>query len=578
MRQASTKSAMEQCQAGQKNGRQIPAGCWAFLVGFLLTAQFMISTSDISAAGKAQDFSMAVTEDSSLSGTRNHQSASPTTPSSRRMTGSSSSYRGSKSPIEQVSKEIDDTSNEQGGYSKNIPEIVQKATERRNRLIEECRAANNQQPQRQLQTNNTYSNITADNVCMMNKVTHTSQFGIGHRLNKMTSAFHMAQMIGTPSFQPIWKDCPDEANHTLFEFLFGNESLVVPPPLKLNGEPWEQQWHNNTVNVLNDCHLYGAARSQQEYFANLSSSLFTTDATQSIYWSKIESDRLFFWQLDHRFRGNQRIDDFWQEHQLEKHTLIGVHLRLGNGEGAHFVEAGRGTGNETAFIENTVSLLEKMVQAQPEVYTQKPPIIFLATDSAYAIDMVSRATKIPVITMPQTRLAKGEGVTVFAKHETGKCTQSWENMLLDMLVLGRSKVLVAPLRSSFTQTLPASMVLNRQGGQFCQSAGEAHYMTCFHSMEAWLFRFKTSHMTNYYVDSGEGQKKEYVYHKIITELPSPSMLEEKDFLDLKSRVTVLQPVESRKWQYGTRFDSTFRNFEPANPTTSWRLDDGTISQ
>jgi hypothetical protein len=42
--------------------------------------------------------------------------------------------------------------------------------------------------------------------------------------------------------------------------------------------------------------------------------------------------------------------DFMKKHKFEEHTVVGIHLRAGNGEKEHFEESGRGISNEMEFV------------------------------------------------------------------------------------------------------------------------------------------------------------------------------------------------------------------------------------
>ena len=48
-------------------------------------------------------------------------------------------------------------------------------------------------------------------------------------------------------------------------------------------------------------------------------------------------------------------------HRFAQHTVIGVHLRAGNGEQAHFVDSGRGIADENKFVSNLVKLVKEFV-------------------------------------------------------------------------------------------------------------------------------------------------------------------------------------------------------------------------
>lgn len=193
-----------------------------------------------------------------------------------------------------------------------------------------------------------------------------------------------------------------------------------------------------------------------------------------------------------RFVGKGQVMHFMSANKFKEHFVIGLHLRLGNGEKSHFEMAGRGVKNELEFVHNLLDLLKKFVKAlqdsHPQRFTSdecsqstqsKEPLIFLATDSPKYIPLVSNYTKqfgIETVVMPQIRVEKG---VTFTTKGGAKCAKGWYDMMLDDILLSFSDVLVAARHSTFTQSMPMPLVFDRNSGiggpHFCEVNDEGTY-------------------------------------------------------------------------------------------------------
>jgi hypothetical protein len=63
-----------------------------------------------------------------------------------------------------------------------------------------------------------------------------------------------------------------------------------------------------------------------------------------------------------------------KQHKFQHHTVLGLHIRAGNGETEHFVSANRMVINEEEFLHNILRLLEAFLQRIKETSVNKPPL------------------------------------------------------------------------------------------------------------------------------------------------------------------------------------------------------------
>jgi len=235
--------------------------------------------------------------------------------------------------------------------------------------------------------------------------------------------------------------------------LFGKRTLTIL------ASRVRQPQCNKTIITKNDGLFYFAAVNYMDAGTSIPKSYFQANETLSPFWDKIKSDQVMYRQLEGNFVHRDMVDNFTKFYKFEEHIVIGVHLRLGNGEGTHFKSSGRGVKDELSFVESLAWLISERAKKNVD----KPPLIFLATDTGSIIDAFQNATTIPVVIMPQHRPAPKEGVAYEnTNKEQNKCFTDWSSMLLDMMLLARSNFLVAaPGGSTFSQSLPLSLVFQR---------------------------------------------------------------------------------------------------------------------
>ena len=409
-----------------------------------------------------------------------------------------------------------------------------------------------------------------------NRIVYVGNFGLGHRLSKMAAAYHLAQRLKVV-LEAQWGLCAaDEttlgAGIPIFDYLFGG-NILVPiqdasfsmTPLYRDNNP--QLPVQKRLWIKNDCHGYYAGQNFKNARQPIPES-YTHDHNPgfdvqnqsynvSPFFDKMDSDGRLFQELQDRFletqKGRQQqqsnnhtvtVQDFMHQHRFSEHTVIGLHVRAGNGEQAHFIEANRGVDNHDDFMDNLVALLQRFLERRSNHIT-KPPLIFLATDTPSVIPFIRRETQawnvpVPVVTFPQPQLPPSTGVTFSQMKKGQTCLDAWEAMMSDTILLGHTDVLVAAMRSSFTQIMPMSMIFQRHGKaggepflspvpttltpRFCELSESGRSMTCVDNREAWLFRDETKEWilsldnTDTEYQNGNGGLTRVV-HKVMVHFP-----------------------------------------------------------
>ena len=207
------------------------------------------------------------------------------------------------------------------------------------------------------------------------------------------------------------------------------------------------------------------------------------------FYGKLESDFEFYQQLVDRFQYKHQVTNFQSRVNWNNYTVIGLHVRAGNGEKGDFEDKNRGIANETQWAENVAALFDIWTRTDTERFAAKPPMVFLATDGPSMVTKLTRALQpynIPLLTAPQSRVAEGTGIAAIYRHNgTAYCFDTWRTQLLDMLLLAYSDVVVAGRYSSFTQTIPLTFQF-AQNGSFCEVGMEGFHMECFDSYTSWL--------------------------------------------------------------------------------------------
>lgn len=416
------------------------------------------------------------------------------------------------------------------------------------------------------------------------RLIHLAVFGLGHRLIRTAAAWHLAQRLGMSKFKFNWGTCGKDhsSGPSIFPYLFGTDEWSVPHPSSINatGRPPPR---GRNVLVKNDVYGFLPAQSFQDHRIPLDEKTYKNNSNGP-FLSKLASDVGLFRQLWTSFVFRDRVEQFMKENSFRDHIVIGVHLRAGNGEDTHFADARRHIANETTFVTNLVDLIHQSLivdeqkirpkgEKEQSFSKAKPPLIFLATDTAYLVPAFTNLTHsygVKTVVLPQIRVADRQGVTFSALSGAGeKCLLGWQAMVADMILLSEADILVAARHSSFTQSMPMSLVLDRtqndRGPHFCEVSDNATSMSCFQDLPTWLFRDNRDKDWTYSLPFEGTHQSDEVHHKALVHLPDKDRPKEYDnlikFLEAKEL-----PVEDGipTHTYGSkRFNPKYRKRKPA---------------
>ena len=422
-------------------------------------------------------------------------------------------------------------------------------------------------------------------------IVYVGKFGLGHRLSKMAAAYHLGQRLllaadatnstqsSPPSHMQVqWGVCRNEGSDTggaIFDVLFGTHQI---PFGMVDFEEFNQDNDSTSkietqkeIWIRNDCHGYYAGQNfknarqaipkyyTQDSRSTSDSNIILQQQQSSPFFQKMDSDvQLFLWLQDRFVRRHFEPRDFMAQHAFPNHTVIGLHIRAGNGETEHFVQANRAV-NLDEFLTNLTQLLQTFWDAytqQPQQYTihtVKPPLLFVATDTPTVIPRIRQAleAQIRVVSFEQQPILPPSGGVTYSQVKTGQtCLWAWKAMMIDTILLSHADILVAGMRSSFTQIMPLAMVLNnnhnhngnhhhhhqRMNGEssrhnviaprFCEVSESGRTMTCVEDRQSWLFRDVSKEWTLSIDEDNVSPPSARVVHKVMVHFPD---VDEEDF-------------------------------------------------
>lgn len=398
----------------------------------------------------------------------------------------------------------------------------------------------------------------------LNRLYHVGRFGLGHRLSKLSAAYHLARnVLHLPQIEMNWGSCQTK-EIDVFAFLFGTHTLPLREGRRLADEK------DQRILVRNDVAGYYAGQSYKNAQVIVPPEYDDDDdddsnSTTNSWKNKLQLDRILFHDLVHRFtERTPELIQFQQEHNWHTHTVIGLHVRIGNGEQDHFAASGRlvVTNTTTLFLQNVCLLLRKY--AAEYIHPHGPVLLFLATDTEHVIATVQRACHssnhtypaIPVVVFPQPRVEASQGVSYHAWEQGQACFQGWKSSMMDMALLAHSNILVAGMRSTFTQIVPRALVMGQkeEGRFFCEvDETTGRTMTCWDKEDSWLFR-RLSDSTTCSLDDPAVVAIVPVVHKLLVHLPD---VEPNAWIE-KAKAFLKRNESSSVFAYGERFDSKYR--------------------
>jgi hypothetical protein len=311
-------------------------------------------------------------------------------------------------------------------------------------------------------------------------VDYFSCCGAGHRLSKLSDAYYLAKKIGF-GLRIFFGFCN---NQEVFSYFFGPP---LPPEVVLEMTRAAKGTTDNLhMKVNNECP--GFSRITRE----------GPNATCKCRADRFDSDIELYAGIRERFRHKDRVERFRSEH-FEGRTVIGLHLRAGNGETGDFVLKNRTIHNEDEWSRS----MSKLLFSLSRNFTD-PPLLFIATDTPHIVSnfkMILNDT-MPVVELSQDRVGHGEGVMFGARgsvtNSGDKCLDGWSDSLSDMMLLSYTDVVVAGRPSSFTQSVPMTLSLatpkskRKVRQSFCEVNPEATAVQCYEDLMDWCCNGVTS--------------------------------------------------------------------------------------
>jgi hypothetical protein len=284
--------------------------------------------------------------------------------------------------------------------------------------------------------------------------------GLGHRLVRQSLAAYVAKQRSF-ALRAFWGWCGEKNPVEVFSYLFR------PQPDK------ELQYVTSQGMVLPFYNEVPGFPSLVRKRNNSNSSCQCTD-------DKIESDLDFYTSLRDRFREKKYVDDFIKIH-FSNATVIGIHVRSGNGEGGDFERKGRNIEDPDVWVRQVRTLIQTQLLLLQTF--DEPPVLYIATDTPSMVkrfEQLFAEIQVPVFDLPQQGrrvegggVLFGEGGKVQNKGDIDKksdhddfslCLRGWSDTLTDMMLLSHADIIIAGRPSSFVQTLPMSLAFGKTIG------------------------------------------------------------------------------------------------------------------
>jgi hypothetical protein len=332
---------------------------------------------------------------------------------------------------------------------------------------------------------NNGENIVIDNQYSLNgvlenvpSVDYFSCCGAGHRFTKLADSYYLAKRVGF-SLRVFFGFCDHQEVYSHF---FG------PQPVE---EVLKLTFGNN-----NSSNLHIKVNNEVPGFTKLIRE--GPNSTCRCDDDRFDADIELFTGLRNRFRDRGRVDRFREEY-FDGHTVIGLHIRAGNNEQGDFVRKNRTIQNTDQWSESMADLLVSLA-----ANFTNPPLLFLATDTAAILSKFETLLqgKIPVVHLTQHRVEHGKGVLFgeggSVETQGEACLNGWSDSFSDMMLLSHADVVIAGRPSSFTQSIPMTMVLSTPKEErkvlqsFCEVNPAATEMVCYEDLKDWCCRGVTS--------------------------------------------------------------------------------------
>jgi hypothetical protein len=232
-------------------------------------------------------------------------------------------------------------------------------------------------------------------------------------LGRQVPAYHLAAGLELDKLYVFWgNNC---GVNDLFAQLFGTNYLPISNNLNITF-PFNIDWleEKKTTNSTNS--TQETTQKISWIFGNYPVAMF--DRPQQVpndaYEGQVRAEASMYRVMMDRFVYKDEVLAFQRNHSFDRHTVIGLHLRHGNGETGDFADKGREMKvPEGVWLANFVSMIFNYTRTDSR-FQSKPPLIFLATDGPSRLKDILESDlnhEVPVVMVPQPRVAEGEGVS-----------------------------------------------------------------------------------------------------------------------------------------------------------------------
>ena len=153
-----------------------------------------------------------------------------------------------------------------------------------------------------------------------NQIVHFADYGLGHRMAKISSAWHLAKALNLTRVVLFWGDC-DGVNLT--PHLFGGDSFDIPGTQQLAKEAAEMGNVGKTIKLKNDVSGYYNGQNYKDHKVLLPKSIGGDDCP---FLNKHRSDVELYKMLLKRFVGKGHVMKFMEERKFKEHFVVGIHL------------------------------------------------------------------------------------------------------------------------------------------------------------------------------------------------------------------------------------------------------------
>jgi hypothetical protein len=355
----------------------------------------------------------------------------------------------------------------------------------------------------------------------LSSVDYVACCGLGHRLTKMSDAFLVSKRLRL-AFRAFWGYCAGDDRGTatdapteVFHYLFGPQPADELQHLVPEGAVAASHRQNVTYDH------YLRLSNQVKNFAYLRR--FGPDLNRPCQCTqeRVDSDVEFYTNLRRRFRFRSAIDEFRTQHfgllnnaATDGPPVLGLHIRAGNGEQGDFAARGRAVADLDSWLQSVATLLQRRQEWNAST-------IFVATDTPRVVPslqaLLHASTNMNVISLEQSRPEEGKGVLFGEQSRVDKsggdrCRKGWVDVMSDMILLSHTDVMIAARPSSFTQSMPLSLVFENSSSQahainkeFCEVNRDATEMRCYRSVMDWCCNGTTTFSLD-----GISQKYDYI--------------------------------------------------------------------